>query len=232
MSDVMQFLLKIHDEEKKQAKENLPNWVWFKRIGILSIILIIISWIFSVSNREFVSNLLLNLSAGCTTGLVLYLLTNLRSRQLSKTEQIYALAVKVRKLYKPLANIFAFLDPMIYPKHYQMITGENREFKELYENALDKLSKFLKTAFKLTTFLDTPADNETKEKIDIIRMKIRNARNFEQINENDTDDKRTQTIYKKQLKDLADIVKDIRNFVSEIERSKKYELDHLKNRLF
>lgn len=80
MSKTTKDFIKIFENQKNKSKKRLPNRYLFKALILFSIILISISYICYFFEYEFASNLLLNLSAGCITGSVLYLLSNVRNR--------------------------------------------------------------------------------------------------------------------------------------------------------
>lgn len=227
MNSLYEFLSKRFDDEKRNSRNNLPNKLLFYAIVLFLLVSICISYLFSVCKYEFISNLFLNLSAGCFTGLVLYMLSTLRSRQLSKTEQVYTLAVRSKELYKSFG--FFSLNPM-----YLSFVREKPNFGKLYADALEILEVFLKTTHDLTKFLNTRVDKEYKEEISTIQEKIRKVRSvyIEYEDEKEIDIKQDENYYKQQLQNLEAAVQDIYYFCADVERRKEYELIFLKNSLF
>lgn len=136
------------------------------------------------------------------------------------------MAQRALKIYKPISDA----DFAMRPIYKALILYNNKlNYEELYEDVLECLDKFLKTTFEMLTYLDTPADKKLKNEVNINHKRIIEVWKIYEELENIRGIQKTENDYKQRLKDLINNIKEIYNFCSEVEYSKRDDLDHLNN---
>jgi len=167
-SDIYEFLIKRCKSWDRKAFWSRPNVIWICAIAIMGLVIVLVSY-FTYCSQPWISNLCLNIATGLISGIVFYMLTNLKnvySKRIQNDAIILAdIISKTSELnffLSPMSTTLLFYSPTLQPVSsrsqinilsiVQDISNEldnlSGHSKEKYNHEIKSISEHLNTYYK------------------------------------------------------------------------------------
>lgn len=165
-------MIKYIKKTRRQAYWKLSIPWWYLLLLLLAFICFAISYLCFRSNQQWLSSLLQSGGVGIITGVVVFVLGNIRGQTKDNIERA---VIQLSELYKKQKTVYDALPELSVIK----LTGKKYDYAECTFQMLDAAYEYLETIYKVDFYIIKSFMKDTGINIDELKSKISQLRDLD-----------------------------------------------------